>query len=64
VNIAVTVQTGLGKHLVRWGGSLKSFKTSIGEARMLGRIVTVPADLGHPTVQEFVVTAAVGNMAI
>ena len=64
MNIAVTVQTGPGKHLVRWGGSLKSFKTSVGGARMSGHIVTVPADLGHPTVQEFVVIAAVGNMAI
>jgi hypothetical protein len=31
---------------------------------MAGIIVTVPADLRHPTVQEFVVVAAVGNMTI
>ncbi len=30
---------------------------------MARRIVTALADLGHPTGQEFVVIAAVGNMA-
>jgi hypothetical protein len=62
VYIAVTVQTGPGKHLIRWGRSLKGFKTGIGVARMAGIIVTVLAELGHPAVQEFVVVAAVGNM--
>jgi hypothetical protein len=31
---------------------------------MAGIIVTVPANLGHPTVQEFIVIAAVGDMTI
>ena len=31
---------------------------------MAGIIMAVPADLGHPTVQKFVVIAAVGNMTI
>jgi hypothetical protein len=31
---------------------------------MTGNIVTVPANLRHPAVQEFVVVAAVGNMTI
>jgi hypothetical protein len=31
---------------------------------MAGSIVTVLADLRYPTVQEFVVVAAVGNMTI
>jgi hypothetical protein len=30
---------------------------------MAHRIVAIAAKLGHPTVQEFVVIAAVGNMA-
>ncbi len=64
MNIAVAVYAGTGKHLVRWGSSLKSFKTSVGSARMAGNIVTVPANLRHPTIQEFVVVAAVGNVAI
>jgi hypothetical protein len=64
VNIAVTVQTGPGKHLIRWGRSLKSFKISVGVARMEAIVVTVLAELGHPAVQEFVVVAAVGNMTI
>jgi len=60
--IAVTVQTGPGKHLIRWGRSLKGFKTGVGIARMAGIIVTVLAELRHPAVQEFAVIAAVGNM--
>ena len=64
MNIAVTVQTGAGKHLIRWGRSLKSFKTSIGVARVEGRIVTVLAEIRHPAVQEFIVIAAVGYMTI
>ena len=31
---------------------------------MPGNIVAVPANLGNPAVQEFIVIAAVGNMAI
>lgn len=63
MNIAVTVQTGPGEHLVRWGRSLKSLKTSGRGAGVSHIIVTIAAKLGHPTAQEFVVIAAVGNMA-
>jgi hypothetical protein len=63
VNIPVTVQTGLGKHFVRRGWSLKSFKTSVGAARMARRIVATAANLGNATGQEFIVITAMGNMA-
>ncbi len=63
MNIAVTVQAGSGKHLIRRGRSLKRFKTGINVARVLGEVMAISADLGHPTGQEFVVIAAVGDMA-
>ncbi len=64
MNIAVAVQTRPGKHLIRWGGSPKGFKTSVGGARMEAIVMTVLAELRHPAVQEFDVIAAVGNMTI
>jgi hypothetical protein len=63
VNIAVTVQAGPGKHLVRWGRSLKSLKPGGRGAGVPHMIVAIAAKLGHPIAQEFVVIAAVGNMA-
>ena len=63
MNIAVTVQTGPGEHLVRWSRPLKCFKTSVGLARVARKVVAITAKLGHPAGQEFVVIAAVGDMA-
>ena len=63
MNIPVTIQTGLGKHLVRRGGPLKSLKTSVGKAWMARRIVATLANLGSAAYQQFVVITAMGNVA-
>jgi hypothetical protein len=64
VDIAVTVKTGPGKHLVRGGRSLKCLKTSVWGTRMSRSVMAGLAELRGSADQELVVTAAVGNMAI
>jgi hypothetical protein len=59
----MAVQTGLGKHPVRFGRSLKGIEAGIRGRRMSARVMTALAELGHSAVQKFVVVAAVGRVA-